>query len=163
MELGALRFDWGEVYEVGVGPGGYWARRHDGPGQAMMHEDPGELRRQIREDYSERPRQALAFPSRCSLRGTGIGVGGPASRGAPAGVPAATGHKQPGRRADDGENGQQGERPFVGVHAGDTADGPRRQQRVLRARPATARAITRFSGAAMIVVGILLLAERLLA
>jgi threonine/homoserine/homoserine lactone efflux protein len=36
-------------------------------------------------------------------------------------------------------------------------------RRVLRARPAIATAITRFSGAAMIVVGILLLAERLLA
>jgi threonine/homoserine/homoserine lactone efflux protein len=35
--------------------------------------------------------------------------------------------------------------------------------RILRARPGTARAITRFSGTAMIVIGALLLAERLLA
>jgi hypothetical protein len=55
--LGALRFDWDEVYEIGVGPGGYWARRRDGIGETMMHEDPGQLRRQIRQDYSERPRQ----------------------------------------------------------------------------------------------------------
>jgi threonine/homoserine/homoserine lactone efflux protein len=34
---------------------------------------------------------------------------------------------------------------------------------ILRARPGAARAITRFSGAAMIVIGALLLAERLLA
>ena len=34
-------------------------------------------------------------------------------------------------------------------------------RRVLRARPAVAAAVTRFSGAAMIVIGILLLAERL--
>jgi threonine/homoserine/homoserine lactone efflux protein len=36
-------------------------------------------------------------------------------------------------------------------------------RRVLRARPAVGAAVTRFSGAAMIVIGILLLAERLLA
>ncbi len=36
-------------------------------------------------------------------------------------------------------------------------------RRVLRGRPAVAAAVTRFSGAAMIVIGILLLAERLLA
>ena len=36
-------------------------------------------------------------------------------------------------------------------------------RRVLRARPAVAAAVTRFSGAAMIVIGVLLLAERLLA
>jgi threonine/homoserine/homoserine lactone efflux protein len=35
-------------------------------------------------------------------------------------------------------------------------------RRVLRSRPATARAVTRFSGAAMIVIGLLLLGERLL-
>jgi threonine/homoserine/homoserine lactone efflux protein len=35
-------------------------------------------------------------------------------------------------------------------------------RRILRARPAIATAVTRFSGAAMIVIGILLLAERLL-
>lgn len=35
-------------------------------------------------------------------------------------------------------------------------------RRILRARPGTARAITRFSGAAMVVIGVLLLAERLL-
>lgn len=36
-------------------------------------------------------------------------------------------------------------------------------RRILESRPGTARAITRFSGAAMVVIGILLLAERLLA
>jgi threonine/homoserine/homoserine lactone efflux protein len=35
-------------------------------------------------------------------------------------------------------------------------------QRILRSRPAAARAITRFSGAAMIVIGALLLAERII-
>jgi len=34
-------------------------------------------------------------------------------------------------------------------------------RRVLRARPAAARAVTRFSGAAMVVIGVLLLAEQL--
>ena len=34
--------------------------------------------------------------------------------------------------------------------------------RILAGRPGTARAITRFSGAAMVVIGLLLLAERLL-
>jgi hypothetical protein len=57
--LETLRFDWDEVYEIGVGPDGFWARRHDGSGEAMIHEDPGELRRQIRAEYSERPRPAL--------------------------------------------------------------------------------------------------------
>jgi hypothetical protein len=54
--LESLRFDWDEVYEIGVGRDGFWARRHDGSGETMAHEDPGELRRQIREDYLERPR-----------------------------------------------------------------------------------------------------------
>ena len=36
-------------------------------------------------------------------------------------------------------------------------------RRILESRPGTARAITRFSGAAMVVIGLLLLAERLLA
>jgi threonine/homoserine/homoserine lactone efflux protein len=36
-------------------------------------------------------------------------------------------------------------------------------RKVLHARPAAARAVTRFSGAAMIVIGVLLLAERLIA
>ncbi|MFB7456956.1 hypothetical protein [Streptomyces sp. NPDC056188] len=36
-------------------------------------------------------------------------------------------------------------------------------RRVLRTRPAVASAVTRFSGAAMIVIGVLLLVERLLA
>lgn len=36
-------------------------------------------------------------------------------------------------------------------------------RKILRARPAAARAVTRFSGAAMIVIGALLLAERLIA
>jgi threonine/homoserine/homoserine lactone efflux protein len=35
-------------------------------------------------------------------------------------------------------------------------------RKILRARPAAARAVTRFSGAAMIVIGALLLAERLI-
>ncbi|HTS99710.1 MAG TPA: LysE family transporter [Streptosporangiaceae bacterium] len=35
-------------------------------------------------------------------------------------------------------------------------------QKILRARPAAARAVTRFSGAAMVVIGALILAERLL-
>ncbi|MFD4609686.1 hypothetical protein ACFWOT_16610 [Streptomyces sp. NPDC058440] len=36
-------------------------------------------------------------------------------------------------------------------------------RRVLRTRPAVASTVTRFSGAAMIVIGVLLLVERLLA
>jgi threonine/homoserine/homoserine lactone efflux protein len=35
-------------------------------------------------------------------------------------------------------------------------------RKILRARPGAARAIARFSGAAMVVIGVLLLAERLL-
>lgn len=68
--LDALRFDWDEVYEIGAGVDGFWARRRDGTGETMTGEDPGELRRQIREDYSARPRQALpgrpASPGCCS-------------------------------------------------------------------------------------------------
>ena len=43
---------------------------------------------------------------------------------------------------------------YTGVGAG--------ARRVLRARPAAARAVTRVSGAAMIAIGIVLLAEQLL-
>ena len=35
-------------------------------------------------------------------------------------------------------------------------------RRVLRARPTAARAVTRFSGAAMFVIGVVLLAEKLI-
>ena len=42
---------------------------------------------------------------------------------------------------------------YTGVGAG--------ARRVLRARPAAARAVTRFSGAAMVVIGVVLLVEQL--
>ena len=57
--LDTLRFDWDEAYEICGGPGGFWARRRDGIGKTLTDEDPGGLRRQIREDYSARPRHAL--------------------------------------------------------------------------------------------------------
>jgi hypothetical protein len=70
QELEALRFDWDEVYEIGVGLDGFWARRRDAVGETMIHEDPGQLRRRIREDYGARPRQALpGRPSGQSLPG----------------------------------------------------------------------------------------------
>jgi hypothetical protein len=53
--LEALRLDWDEVYEIDVGPDGFRARHRNGVGETMIHPDPGELRRQIREDFSLRP------------------------------------------------------------------------------------------------------------
>jgi hypothetical protein len=57
--LETLRFDWDEVYEIGAGLGGFWAKRRDGIGETMTDENPRGLRRQIREDYTARPRWGL--------------------------------------------------------------------------------------------------------
>ena len=53
--LEALRHGWDDVYEFGVGADGYWARRRDGLGAALIDQDPGELRRQVYEDYATKP------------------------------------------------------------------------------------------------------------
>ena len=39
--LEALRYGWGQAYEFGVGPGGFWARRHDqlGLGNRSGHDE----------------------------------------------------------------------------------------------------------------------------
>jgi len=50
--LEALRHGWDDVYEFGVGLDGFWAQRRDGRGAALISEDPGELDRQLREDYA---------------------------------------------------------------------------------------------------------------
>lgn len=53
--LQALRHGWDDAYEFGVGSGGYWARRRDGLGAALADQDPGEVRRQVQEDYATKP------------------------------------------------------------------------------------------------------------
>ena len=53
--LEALKHGWDDVYEFGVGPDGYWARRRDGLGETLIDLDPGEVRRQVHEDYTMKP------------------------------------------------------------------------------------------------------------
>jgi hypothetical protein len=53
--LEALRHGWGEAYEFGEGYDGFWARRRDGSGETLIDEDPGQLCRQVRNDYAARP------------------------------------------------------------------------------------------------------------
>lgn len=49
--LEALGLGWDDVYEIGVGLDGFWARRRDGLGETLIEEDPGKLERRLREDY----------------------------------------------------------------------------------------------------------------
>lgn len=53
--LEALRHEWDDAYEFGTGPDGFWARRRDGLGGALVSEDPGELRRMVSEDHAMHP------------------------------------------------------------------------------------------------------------
>jgi hypothetical protein len=53
--LEALQHEWDGVYEFGRGSEGFWARRRDGLGGALVNEDPGELRRMVSEDYAMYP------------------------------------------------------------------------------------------------------------
>jgi hypothetical protein len=53
--LETLRHMWGDVYELGAGLDGFWAQRRDNRGQTLIDEDPGELHRQILEDYAADP------------------------------------------------------------------------------------------------------------
>lgn len=53
--LEALRLGWNDTYEFGLGLDGYWARRRDGLGDAMISHDPEEVRRQVHEDYGMWP------------------------------------------------------------------------------------------------------------
>jgi hypothetical protein len=53
--LEALRHGWDDVYEFGVGSEGYWARRRDGLGATLTDREPGEVRRQVHEDYAMKP------------------------------------------------------------------------------------------------------------
>jgi hypothetical protein len=53
--LEALRHGWDDVYEFGAGPDGYWARRLDGLGETLIDQDPGQVRRQVYEDYAMKP------------------------------------------------------------------------------------------------------------
>lgn len=53
--LDALRLGWGDIYEIGVGLDGFWARRRDGLGETIIDEDPDEMRRKVSEDYAMKP------------------------------------------------------------------------------------------------------------
>ena len=53
--LDALRLGWGDIYEIGVGLDGFWARRRDGLGETIVDKDPGEVRRKVSEDYAMKP------------------------------------------------------------------------------------------------------------
>jgi hypothetical protein len=53
LALGALRYGWGDAYDIGWdGERGYWARRRDGLGGDITASDPGELWAAIRADYA---------------------------------------------------------------------------------------------------------------
>jgi hypothetical protein len=64
--LDALRHEWDGAYEFGLGSDGFWARRRDGLGGALVNEDPGELRRMVSDDYA-------MYPPRRPPGGSGTG------------------------------------------------------------------------------------------
>lgn len=54
--LDALRWHWGEAYEIGVDDErGWWARRGDGLGGDITASGPDELRAAIWENYALKP------------------------------------------------------------------------------------------------------------
>ena len=54
--LEALRFHWGDAYEIGEDDEhGWWAKRRDGKGGLITAADPDELRRLIYEDHDLMP------------------------------------------------------------------------------------------------------------
>lgn len=56
LALEALRFNWGDAYELGFDPGrGWWAKRRDGMGGYLLADGPEGLGSAIREDYALRP------------------------------------------------------------------------------------------------------------
>jgi hypothetical protein len=64
--LEALRHEWDGAYEFGMGSDGFWARRRDGLGGALVSEDPGELRRMVSDDCA-------MYPPRSRPDGSGTG------------------------------------------------------------------------------------------
>jgi hypothetical protein len=54
--IAALKWSWGDAYEVGEGSeGGWWAVRRDGTGGRIAAADPGELHALVSADYSLSP------------------------------------------------------------------------------------------------------------
>jgi hypothetical protein len=53
--LEALRWDWGDAYEIGLGDRQWHARRKDGKGALIEAPTPDDLRKQIVEDYTFMP------------------------------------------------------------------------------------------------------------
>lgn len=56
LALEALRFGWGEAYEIVADDAScWWARRRDGKGGRIEAPTPGDLRRLIVDDYAFMP------------------------------------------------------------------------------------------------------------
>lgn len=54
-DLAALRWHWGDAYEIGCDDGTWWYERRDGIGDRERAGDPVELYRMITGDYEFRP------------------------------------------------------------------------------------------------------------
>jgi hypothetical protein len=53
--LDALRWNWGDAYDIGCDDGVWWFRRRDGIGSQETASSPDALRRAIVDDYTFRP------------------------------------------------------------------------------------------------------------
>jgi hypothetical protein len=53
--LEALRWNWGEVYDIGVDDGQWWCRRRDGLGGRETAATPDQIRTKIINDYTDLP------------------------------------------------------------------------------------------------------------
>ncbi|HLX48422.1 MAG TPA: hypothetical protein VKS82_08820 [Streptosporangiaceae bacterium] len=69
--LEALRWHWGEVYEIGVDDGQWWYRRRDGKGGTETAATPDELRAMIITDYTIMPVPREPSPGRTTPTATG--------------------------------------------------------------------------------------------
>ena len=54
-ELGELKYNWGEAYDIGTGDGMWTAQRRDGRGGTLADPLPEGLRRRIQADYAAMP------------------------------------------------------------------------------------------------------------
>ena len=66
--LDALRWHWGNGYDVGFGDGVWWFRRLDGHGGTQTAIGPDEVRNAIIADYTERPVERLQLSDELSER-----------------------------------------------------------------------------------------------
>jgi hypothetical protein len=66
--LDALRWHWGDAYDVGCDDGVWWYRRLDGLDGTRTAIGPDEVRNAIVKDYTDRPLERMPIPDELAAR-----------------------------------------------------------------------------------------------